>query len=123
MKIDIEVKMPPQKANFDEDEWALGLNLLDYLNWKQILSSPEDFAEHLLEELSMVVDHKDICEIAEFHYALYKKAKEILKEESCQITEKELDECFREYVIEILVKEEDLRADHPVALACVFGWQ
>ena len=117
-KGDIVVKSPPQKANYDEDEWALALDQLDDLDWKEILSSPEEFAYNLLEEMSMLVAaDKDICEIAEFHYALYKMATDKLKEQClCKhITQKELEDCFREYVNDELRKNEGLPADHPVA--------
>ena len=116
---DIVVKSPPQKGNYDEDEWTLSLELLDTLDWEIILSSTEEFVYHLREDLSCFVEeNKNICEIAEFQYAGFKMATDKLKD-PCnlkRITQEELEDCFREHVNDQLRKEEGLPADHPVAL-------
>ena len=118
---DIVVKSPPQKGNYDEDEWALSLELLDNLDWEIILSSTDEFVYHLREDLSCFVEvNRNICEIAEFQYAGFKMATDKLKDPSPsslkRITQEELEDCFREHVIDQLRKEEGLPADHPVAI-------
>jgi len=98
----------------------------DYLSnnvpWETILSSAEEFAEYLRENLSLMSQGINICDIADFHYALFKMGADKLEErhelDLNHTTAKDIENfhnCFCEHVNDELV-EGGLPVDHPVAI-------